>query len=284
MYSNRFITSYVSFILFAVLTSLLFTGCATTNSRVKTKYEPFNNAVAAKYNINQYMYVKESYRDFRKGEEVKVKGVRDYKAYAYQGYIPLYKLSKNKPIEKTVKNQKFKLKVTAPKYSRIRILNIKPKYHDNILLAKGNYHIEVSKSGYQTFKKWITVNKDLDYHVEDLKQIEKIQIFKVEDGKYECPDKSENIILTFKTSNSITSWDMANKSTPTLMLSDNLKKRGKGTIVLNVIKSSSAYTLNMKVINNKTKKEGNKNIGTFVKDKDGYIFDSQGKKSKCKKI
>lgn len=55
----------------------------------------------------------------------------------------------------------FFLTVKAPAGARVRILNIRPKYKDHILLRKGSYHIEVSKRGYQTKKKWIRLDDDL---------------------------------------------------------------------------------------------------------------------------
>lgn len=36
----------------------------------------------------------------------------------------------------------------------IRIMNIKPKYHHNIRLKPGNYDIQVSADGYQTYRRW----------------------------------------------------------------------------------------------------------------------------------
>lgn len=44
---------------------------------------------------------------------------------------------------------------TDPKDARVRILNIKPKFHQGIELKFGRYHIEVSANGYETYKNWI---------------------------------------------------------------------------------------------------------------------------------
>jgi tetratricopeptide (TPR) repeat protein len=46
---------------------------------------------------------------------------------------------------------------TAPEGARIRILNIKPKFHQGILLKRGPYQIEVSADGYETRIIWITM-------------------------------------------------------------------------------------------------------------------------------
>ena len=52
-----------------------------------------------------------------------------------------------------------------PDDARIRILNIVPKYKRGIKLKSGRYHIEVSKSGYEKVKKWITID-DMDKSIE----------------------------------------------------------------------------------------------------------------------
>lgn len=46
-----------------------------------------------------------------------------------------------------------------PRNSRVRILNIKPKYHDGIELPGGDYHLEISATGHQTTKKWISIKQ-----------------------------------------------------------------------------------------------------------------------------
>lgn len=47
----------------------------------------------------------------------------------------------------------------VPEMSRIRIMNIKPKFHQGIELAPGKYLIEVSAKGYATQSKWIALAK-----------------------------------------------------------------------------------------------------------------------------
>lgn len=49
--------------------------------------------------------------------------------------------------------------LTSPEDARIRIMNIKPKYEAGIELDEGKYDIEVTKGGYLTYRKWVTVNK-----------------------------------------------------------------------------------------------------------------------------
>lgn len=71
-----------------------------------------------------------------------------------------------KPLEQTVtKPTTPSLTVNAPKGAVVRILNIKPVYHDGIELENGNYLIEVTKQGYQTHKSWIEVSKPTVYNV-----------------------------------------------------------------------------------------------------------------------
>lgn len=67
---------------------------------------------------------------------------------------------------------KISLTVTpTPSDARIRILNIVPKYKNEIILKKGKYHIEVSKPGYQTIKKWIELDSSKNVEVSLKKKI-----------------------------------------------------------------------------------------------------------------
>ncbi|MGN7614089.1 caspase family protein [Magnetococcales bacterium HHB-1] len=66
----------------------------------------------------------------------------------------------------TVSSQQYALTIEAePKSSRIRILNIRPRYRSGIRLPPGNYDIEVSAQGYQ--KKTFTITmQDRDQIIE----------------------------------------------------------------------------------------------------------------------
>ena len=55
---------------------------------------------------------------------------------------------------------------TIPSDAKVKIVNINPKYQNGIKLEKGNYHIEVSKDGYETIKQWILLDKDIIYSIE----------------------------------------------------------------------------------------------------------------------
>ncbi len=54
---------------------------------------------------------------------------------------------------------------TDPEDARVRILNIRPRYHDGIELKPGRYLIEVSKPGFRTVKRWIRLDAEEDKEV-----------------------------------------------------------------------------------------------------------------------
>jgi len=61
------------------------------------------------------------------------------------------------------KPQKSRLFVRIePEGARIRILNIKPKFYQGIVLKSGSYHIEVSADGYKMKKIWIKIKPKED--------------------------------------------------------------------------------------------------------------------------
>jgi hypothetical protein len=71
------------------------------------------------------------------------------------------------PLEMCEKEEnKYNLIVNAPENSRIRILNIKPKYKKCIALKKGKYNIEVTKKGYMKHREWINFKNDMQYDVD----------------------------------------------------------------------------------------------------------------------
>ncbi len=75
------------------------------------------------------------------------------------------------PLSSKIVKKEFKLIVKVkPEKSRIKILNITPKYKPGMMLKPDNYHIEVSHPGYKTIRKWIKIeNKDITSNVELLK-------------------------------------------------------------------------------------------------------------------
>ncbi len=54
---------------------------------------------------------------------------------------------------------------TAPEGARIRILNIKPKFKQGMLLTPGPYQIEVSADGYETRNIWITMEPQAEVNL-----------------------------------------------------------------------------------------------------------------------
>ncbi len=74
--------------------------------------------------------------------------------------------------QKASATSNFRLHVnTTPNDSKIRILNIKPVYMPGIELNHGDYHLEVSRKGYTTVRKWINVKSGQDVQVDfDLTQ------------------------------------------------------------------------------------------------------------------
>ncbi|EDN69350.1 Tetratricopeptide TPR_2 [Beggiatoa sp. PS] len=69
-----------------------------------------------------------------------------------------YNLLTNKAV-----NTKYRLTINVTPYnSRIRVMNIKPKYRSGILLKPGKYDIEVTHPGYESKRRWVEIeNADL---------------------------------------------------------------------------------------------------------------------------
>ena len=80
-----------------------------------------------------------------------------------------------KSLEKK-ENSNPSLRIKAPQGASIYIMNIKPSYYDGIVLERGKYDIKVVKEGYQTYRKWITLNDDLNLDVQLEKNVEEAKI------------------------------------------------------------------------------------------------------------
>ncbi|WP_457745406.1 hypothetical protein [Sulfurimonas sp.] len=82
---------------------------------------------------------------------------------------------KVKNLQNNTQIHTYTLEIRAPKKATIKILNIKPKYHKNIILKEGKYLIEVSKPSYKKVKKWISLHKNLIYKVTLIKKTDSVQ-------------------------------------------------------------------------------------------------------------
>ena len=74
--------------------------------------------------------------------------------------------------KKSIKfNNYATLTLNVPDNSKIKILNIQDVYKDSMLLKKGKYHILITKKGYNSYDKWITLsdNTTLNLHLSKYK-------------------------------------------------------------------------------------------------------------------
>ena len=104
---------------------------------------------------------KQEIKKVKKVEKIKEEIVLEKEVKLFKKLTPLEKCKINNG---DIKN-KYNLIVSAPNGSKVKILNIKPRYKECILLSRGKYHIQVSKKGYVTHKRWIGIGQDIDYPV-----------------------------------------------------------------------------------------------------------------------
>jgi len=85
-----------------------------------------------------------------------------YKPEIIKPYLPIGEENSVKKEQKI--KDRYQLTISSiPKNSRIKILNIKAKYHNNIELKPGRYKIEIYKKGYKKEKFSVQIiNKDLE--------------------------------------------------------------------------------------------------------------------------
>ena len=138
-----------SLLYFIIIFLISLLGCSqspTVEPKVKEiKKEP----------LNTIMYVKQDIKSFYKGEKVTLIEILNDIAITSKGEIPLKYLEEQR--------SEYQLTVHTPyKNSRIRILNIKPKYHSGIWLKPGKYEIEVTLAKHLPYKKWINLQDDID--------------------------------------------------------------------------------------------------------------------------
>ncbi|QSZ42186.1 hypothetical protein GJV85_08695 [Sulfurimonas aquatica] len=102
------------------------------------------------------------------------------------------------PIYLDKKSHALKINVKQDN-AKIKIMNIKPKYHDGILLYPGMYQIELSKKGYLSEKFWISMqDKDIlidkvlvEEKYKDIREAAKKIKLKQIDGKYILTDATK---------------------------------------------------------------------------------------------
>ncbi len=153
----------IKIIFFALLFMLPFTGCSTHKAPEKPESQKIVKAEPVKEKMEpKTMYVINETALFKRGEAVTVLSIEGKLAITDKGEITLSNLEE--------KRSTFTLSVITLKNATIKILNIKPKYHDGIWLKTGKYHIEVSKQGYKTHKQWIVLHRDKKINIKLKKQ------------------------------------------------------------------------------------------------------------------
>lgn len=126
---------------------------------------------------------------------------------------------------------RYKFKVDTLPGATIKIMNIKPKYHANIELKPGKYHIVVTKPGYKKYDSWITLTNDQVHKV----NLKKISYPKIKNNyfKYvtniEWNSHNERFSLVYDSKNNLI-WalqsayvDYVKKKKPHTILKDTLK-------------------------------------------------------------
>ena len=144
----HYLFKIITFILFSILPlSILFTGCSTHKVPEKVVAKPIVEKMEPKM-----MYVIRDVPPFTQGEAVTVVSIEGEIAMTEKGEIALSDLEEERST--------FTLSINSVTNATIKVLNIKPKYHDGIWLKTGKYHIEVSKNGYKTHRQWIVIYRD----------------------------------------------------------------------------------------------------------------------------
>ena len=154
-----------------IATLMLFEGCSPVQQdTLAPKLES--------HGLKRHMYVTKTYEPFRQGDRVTILDIEPPYAITERGKIPVSMLAERPVAQRIDKMTSTKslpdevtLKVNAPDGARVRILNIRPKFRDGIALKRGRYHIEVSKPGYRTYKRWHKLNDHTTLEIA-LKKIE----------------------------------------------------------------------------------------------------------------
>jgi hypothetical protein len=83
---------------------------------------------------------------------------------SYENQESTYEDSKPTKLYQKKDHKYYRLTIYVnPVSSSIKIMNIRPKYHDGIRLSSGKYDILVEKEGYKSYRKMITIyNQDIE--------------------------------------------------------------------------------------------------------------------------
>jgi len=136
--------------LLLLASSLLFTGCTRHPQPLKETTPSEPSTISPTMPLT--MYVKNEIEGFKQGERVTVVSIDGPMAMTTKGEVLLSDLEEQRST--------FRLTVHAPDAATVRILNIKPKYSSGMWLSAGNYHLEISKPGYQTYRQWVEIARD----------------------------------------------------------------------------------------------------------------------------
>lgn len=136
-----------------IFTTLLMSGCVINQEEVK----PVSKVKTKKTKVLKQ----------------EIKKAKKEKVVLFQELTPLEKCK----IKNGKLKNKYNLIISTPKYSKVKILNIKPKYHDCMIMSRGKYLVEVKKKGYKRKKLWFTLIYDTDLKI-DLEKLPKITTVK----------------------------------------------------------------------------------------------------------
>lgn len=85
-----------------------------------------------------------------------------------------------------------------PSDSTIKIMNIKPKYHDGIQLKAGAYDILVQRDGYQSHREWVSISNS------DIKRNVELSLLAQQDVALVSPAATQELVKPQPAENSVT--------------------------------------------------------------------------------
>ena len=91
--------------------------------------------------------------------ELPSSGIKELVRAAGRSTPTLASAAATRPVAPSRSSYSLEINVSVPD-ARVRIMNIRPKYHDGIKLKKGDYLIAVDKPGYRPKQFWISLGTD----------------------------------------------------------------------------------------------------------------------------